>query len=115
VSPQFEHDSMAHVTATALGFAACLLSCFCTEFRHNECVRDMSSENTQHASMKIRISCLQHINLNYTPWPESENELYRPSDRSLSAKLMPTLADRGFKVISATGPSDRILRFIDRV
>jgi hypothetical protein len=25
--------------------------------------------------------------------PESASELYRPSDRSLSAKLMPTLAD----------------------
>jgi hypothetical protein len=30
-----------------------------------------------------------------TPWPESANELYRPSDRRLSAKLVPTFADRG--------------------
>jgi hypothetical protein len=30
-----------------------------------------------------------------TPWPESASELHRPSDRSLSAKLVPTFADRG--------------------
>jgi hypothetical protein len=35
--------------------------------------------------------------LNYntkTPWPQCASELYRPSDRSLSAKLVPTFADR---------------------
>jgi hypothetical protein len=30
----------------------------------------------------------------YTPWPESVSELYRPSDRRLSAKLVPTFTDR---------------------
>jgi hypothetical protein len=29
------------------------------------------------------------------PWSESANELYRLSDRRLSAKLVPTFADRG--------------------
>jgi hypothetical protein len=29
------------------------------------------------------------------PGAQSASELYRPSDRSLSAKLVPTLADRG--------------------
>jgi hypothetical protein len=29
-----------------------------------------------------------------TPWPESSSELYRPSDRRLSVKLVPTLANR---------------------
>jgi hypothetical protein len=29
-----------------------------------------------------------------TPWPESESELYRPSDGRLPAKLVPTFADR---------------------
>jgi hypothetical protein len=33
--------------------------------------------------------------LKKTPWPESAIELYRPSDRRLSAKLVPTFADRG--------------------
>jgi hypothetical protein len=32
--------------------------------------------------------------LNLTPWPEPASELYRPSDRRLSAKLVPTLAYR---------------------
>jgi hypothetical protein len=30
-----------------------------------------------------------------TLWPESASELYRPSDRHLSAKLVPIFADRG--------------------
>jgi hypothetical protein len=30
-----------------------------------------------------------------------------PSDRRLSAKLVPTLADRGFCVVSATNPHNR--------
>jgi hypothetical protein len=30
-----------------------------------------------------------------TPWPESASELYRQSERRLSAKLVPTFADRG--------------------
>jgi hypothetical protein len=30
-----------------------------------------------------------------TPWPESASELYQPSDRRLSGKLVPTFADRG--------------------
>jgi hypothetical protein len=30
-----------------------------------------------------------------TPWLESVRELYRPSDRLLSAKLIPTFADSG--------------------
>jgi hypothetical protein len=34
-----------------------------------------------------------------TPWPESENELYRPSDRRLSVKLVPTFADRRCRVV----------------
>jgi hypothetical protein len=32
-----------------------------------------------------------------TPWPKSENELYEPSDRRLSAKLVPTLSDAGHR------------------
>jgi hypothetical protein len=33
---------------------------------------------------------------------QSASELYRPSGRRLSAKLMPTLADTGCRVVSAT-------------
>jgi hypothetical protein len=49
-----------------------------------------------------------------TPWPQSASELYRPSDRRLSAKLVPTLADKGCRVVSATDPHGRILGFLDR-
>jgi hypothetical protein len=41
------------------------------------------------------------------------NILYRPSDRRLSAKLVPTFADRGCRVVSATDPHGRILGFLD--
>jgi hypothetical protein len=39
----------------------------------------------------------EFFNRNYslTPWPESARELYRPSDRRLSAKLVPTFAAIG--------------------
>jgi hypothetical protein len=47
-------------------------------------------------------------------WPESGNELRRPSDRRLSAKLVPTFADRGCHVVSVTDPHGRSLGFLDR-
>jgi hypothetical protein len=34
------------------------------------------------------------IYIKKTPWSESASELYRPSDRRLSAKWLPTFADR---------------------
>jgi hypothetical protein len=47
-----------------------------------------------------------------TPWFASE--LYRPSDRHLSAKWLPTFADRVCHVVSVTVPYGRIVYFIDR-
>jgi hypothetical protein len=49
-----------------------------------------------------------------TQWPESASELYRPSDRGLSAKLLPTFADRGRHVVSVPDPYGRILGILDR-
>jgi hypothetical protein len=49
-----------------------------------------------------------------TPWPESASELYRPSDRRLLAKLVPTFADRRCHVVSVTDPHGRILAFLYR-
>jgi hypothetical protein len=49
-----------------------------------------------------------------TPWSESASKLYRPSDRRLSAKLLPTCADKGCHVVSVTDPYGRILDFLDR-
>jgi hypothetical protein len=51
---------------------------------------------------------------NWTPWPQSASELYRPSDRRLLAKLVPTFADTECRMVSATDSHGRILRFLDR-
>jgi hypothetical protein len=44
--------------------------------------------------------------------PESASELCRPSDRLLSAKLVPTFADRGCHMVSVTDPYCRNLSFL---
>jgi hypothetical protein len=49
-----------------------------------------------------------------TPWSESSSELYQPSDRCLSAKLVPPFADRGYHMVSMTDPYGRTLGFLDR-
>jgi hypothetical protein len=49
-----------------------------------------------------------------TPWSESASVLYRPRDRHLSAKLVPTFAERGCHMVSVTDPYGRILCFLDR-
>jgi hypothetical protein len=48
------------------------------------------------------------------PWPEFAIELYPPSDRRMSTKLVPTFADRVCHVVSATYPHGHILGFLDR-
>jgi hypothetical protein len=45
---------------------------------------------------------------------EYTSELYRLSERSLSAKLVPTLVERVCHVVSVTDPHVRILGFLDR-
>jgi hypothetical protein len=47
-------------------------------------------------------------------WPEPANKLCRPSNRHLSAKLVPTFEDRGCHMVSVTVPYSRILGFLDR-
>jgi hypothetical protein len=44
---------------------------------------------------KLQLALNLYIKKKDTPWPESASELCRPSDRRLSAKLVPTFADRG--------------------
>jgi hypothetical protein len=48
-----------------------------------------------------------------TQWPESVSELYRPRDRRLPAKIVPTSADRVRHVVSVTDPHGRILDFLE--
>jgi hypothetical protein len=45
-----------------------------------------------------------YVTYKQTPWSESASELYRPSESRLSAKLVPTLTDRGCHVVSVTDP-----------
>jgi hypothetical protein len=52
-----------------------------------------------------------HICTKKTPWSESASELYRPSDRRLSAKWLPTFADRGCHVVSVDGSLRPYSRF----
>jgi hypothetical protein len=44
----------------------------------------------------------------------SEGELYGPSDRRLSEKLVPAFEGRVCHVVNVTGPYGRILNFLDR-
>jgi hypothetical protein len=50
-----------------------------------------------------------------TPWPQSVSELYRPSDRRLSAEFVTTFADIRCCVVSATDPYGSILGFLERI
>jgi hypothetical protein len=47
--------------------------------------------------------CNMHTSFFFPPWSESVSELYRPSDHRLSAKRLPTCADRGCHVVSMYG------------
>jgi hypothetical protein len=49
-----------------------------------------------------------------TPWPGSASDLYRPSDRRLSRKLVPTFEGTGCHVVSVTNPYGCNLCFLDR-
>jgi hypothetical protein len=72
-----------------------------------------SSETSVHTSSTERHIAegrTLHIqNKKQTPWLQSPSELYGPSYRRLSAKLVRTLADRGSRVVSATNPYDQFL------
>jgi hypothetical protein len=59
----------------------------------------------------MRYTCVRSLYLKKTLWPESASELYRPSDRRLSAKLVPTFA---YIMVSVTDPYDRILGFLEQ-
>jgi hypothetical protein len=54
------------------------------------------------------------FNTQQTPWPNSASKLYRPSDCRMSAKLVPTFADRGCCMVRTTDPYSRILGYLDR-
>jgi hypothetical protein len=63
---------------------------------------------------RILLLILKKNKTKQTPWSESASELYRPSDRRLPAKWLPTFADKGCHAVSVTYPYGRILCFLDR-
>jgi hypothetical protein len=63
---------------------------------------------TKHYILETDVICQTQ-----TPWPQSASELYRPSSRPLSAKLVPTFADRGVPRVHLGGslrPYSRLSR-----
>jgi hypothetical protein len=81
-----------------------------------ECVNKLSANWYEHYATGTHFYVIHFniIKLKKTSWPESKCELYRPSDRRLSAKLVPIFADRGCHVVSVTDPHGRILGFLNR-
>jgi hypothetical protein len=63
---------------------------------------------------ELALLCNVCTGMDETPWPESTSAVHRPSDRRLSAKLVPTFADRGCQLVSVTFPYGRILRFLEQ-
>jgi hypothetical protein len=59
-------------------------------------------------------SVIQQKTNKQTPWSEAPSELYRPSNRRLSAKWVPTAADKGRYVVGVTDPYGRSLDFLNR-
>jgi CBS-domain-containing membrane protein len=57
---------------------------------------------------------LRRVKIKQTPWSESTSELYRPSDRCLSVKLVPTFTDRGCHVVCVMNPYSHILGILDQ-
>jgi hypothetical protein len=60
--------------------------------------------------VRLLLSTTKNRSLEWSITPWSASELYRPSDRRMSVKLVPTFAD---PVVSATDPHGRILGFLD--
>jgi hypothetical protein len=58
-----------------------------------------------------RVISLKWRTTKQTPRLQSTSELYRPSDCRLSAKLVPTLADRECRVVSAMNSHGHLFRF----
>jgi hypothetical protein len=79
-------------------------------------IKSSVTDNDFSVVLLVNLCDLEHFILEHlTPWSESESELYRPSDRRLSAKWLPTFADRGCHLVSVTYPCGRILGFLDRI
>jgi hypothetical protein len=81
-------------------------SCHCL---HRYTLKNINIINNVKNQERLRI-----IHTKKIMWPESASGLYRPSDRRLSAKLVPIFVDRGCHMASVTDPYGRTLGFLDR-
>jgi hypothetical protein len=88
-------------------------SVYCTGKYFNTVQKNSSFWNHEKVFGLVTVS-IAHVQTKQTPWSESASEPYRPSDRLLSAKWLPTFADKGCHVVSVTDPHGRILGFLDR-
>jgi hypothetical protein len=90
-------------------------SCYVTGHGFVPTERQSHTFNTRHTLAEIlhQRQGRKLLKLNWTPWPESASELYRPTDCHLLTKLVPIFADIGCHVVSVTGPYGRILGFLD--
>jgi hypothetical protein len=89
---------MCHAIENSSSFEICAVICFvyaknvtATEIHRELCtVHSQTAMNLE----TVRQQCSEIEK--QTPWPESASELYRPSYRRLSAKLVPTFC--GYRV-----------------
>jgi hypothetical protein len=62
--------------------------------------------------MQLVCRCMKVIRKKLeTSWPKSASELYRTSERRLSAKLVPVFAVRSCHIVSVTDPHRKYSRF----
>jgi hypothetical protein len=85
----------------------------CVQCPHSRCYHKVLVPSCLYKGPKWGLPIVLHGD-GKTPSPESASELYRPSDRRLLAKSVPTFADRGCYVLSVTDPNGRILGFLNR-
>jgi hypothetical protein len=81
---------------------------------HCKKIRFLNWYTRRNIEWKLRSDVMQWPKQNkQTPWSESASELYRPSDRRLSVKLVSIFANRWCHVVSVTDPYGCTLDFLD--
>jgi hypothetical protein len=86
----------------------------CSVYSLPVCLAHIAVLKTEAKNVSENRANLYHIKQNkQTPWSDSASELYRQNDR-LSAKLLPTSADRGCHVVSVTDLYGCFLGSLDR-
>jgi hypothetical protein len=95
-----------------------LRTSYCRTFSHSQyfpcsCLKAVAAVNHREGNWRS-FSKKQANKQNKLHGLSSRTNYTERSDRLLSAKLVPTFADRGCRVVSATDPYCRIVGFLDR-